>query len=108
MALSKDAFLQRTVKTKKVVFSDGESVYIRPLPANMFISDSGLINEAFRTEKLIINSLCDEDGTPWFNDEDGESMAALNLPLIDFNKLAQECLEINGLKVDGEGSAEKN
>jgi hypothetical protein len=111
--LDKKAFLSRASQVKEIKLSGDSSVFIRPLPAANFINDEGqsISEDSFHTEKLIIRSLCDADGVPWFNEKDEKTHEVLKIPMDDFNTLALACLEINGLKLADKtatGGGEKN
>jgi hypothetical protein len=109
--LDKSSFLSRKRQIKEVVLSDGNSVFITPLPADFFISSNGQMGSDFRAERLIAHSLCDPQGQAWFSEED--ERAVLQLNLADFKLLTQACLAVNGLSLAGSGldmeeSLEKN
>ena len=100
--LNKDTLFSRVI-VKPVELSDGNIVHIAPLPAAEVVG----VGEV-QMEKLILRSLCDADGTLFFQDDDAGR--TLRLPLPDFSILSKAIMELNGTKTaEGEtGQAEKN
>lgn len=107
--LNKNALFGRVI-TRKVELSNGDTVHILPLSAAEVIGGGDV-----KMEKLILRSLCDAEGTPFFTGDD-DGATALSLPLADFSILGKAVLEFNGMQaaddgaggMGGMGQAEKN
>jgi len=102
--LNREGFLNRFA-FKDVELNDGATVRIRALPSSYIVSE---VEGRFASAKMLVNSLCNEDGTLMFTGEEGEQ--AMTIDMASLNLIMEAIVELNGLKKNiGEASpAEKN
>lgn len=104
--LNRESFLKRVV-VEAVELPNGDTVYIRALPASFFIGKPE--DEPVNDGDILTRSLCDEKGQPMFTD--GEAETAMTVDLPSLKAIMSNIVRLNGLKSRNEGEieqAEKN
>jgi hypothetical protein len=102
--LDRDGYLKRFA-FKDAELPDGSIVRIRALSASYVIDGA---EDRFSPAKLLVNSLCDENGGLLFAEHESEQ--AMDVDSASLKNIMDAILELNGLKgsEDEAGSAEKN
>lgn len=102
--LDREGFLKR-FSFRDAQLPDGSIVRIRALPARYVVDGP---EDRFSPEKLLLHSLCDENGELLFAEDEGEQVMAVDSASLKV--ILDAVLELNGLarSEDGTGSAEKN
>ena len=106
--LNRESFLKRVV-VEAVELPNGDTVYIRAVPASMVISgDKESVAKNLESGNMLVQSLCDADGTRLFND--GENNDALTIDLASLNVITRAINKLNGFTLgdDAQEQAEKN
>ena len=101
-ALDRVGFLNRAV-IREVPLPDGSLVCIRALSASTIVAGADSSAGVFETSNLIVQSLCDMDGTLLLGESD--KSAVMNVDHMALKTILEAVLELNGLKDAG---AEKN
>ncbi len=100
--LDRDGFLKR-FSFRDAALPDGSIVRIRALPARYVVDGP---EDRFSPVKLLVNSLCDENGELLFADDEGDQ--AMSVDSASLKIILDAVLDLNGLKRDEAGAAEKN
>lgn len=107
--LNRESFLKRVV-VEPVELSNGDTVYIRALPASMIVGvDQDALGENLKAGNMLVHSLCDADGKRLFADDEGT--AALTVDLASLKVLTDAINTLNGFtasRSDTQEQAEKN
>lgn len=104
--LNREAFMKRVV-VEPVELPNGDTVYIRALPASFFVGRPD--DEPVKDGDILTRSLCDADGQPMFAEEEAETAMIVDLPSL--KAIMSHIVELNGLKSregEAQGQAEKN
>lgn len=100
--LDREGFLKR-FSFKDAALPDGSLVRIRALPARYVVDGP---EDRFAPVKLLVGSLCDENGTLLFAENEGEQ--AMSVDSASLKIILDAILDLNGLKRDESDGAEKN
>lgn len=94
-ALDREAYLKRVAK-RHVPLPDGSVVCIRALPASLIVSGAEEAAKTFEAANLLVQSLCDEDGTLLFGPE--ETAMAMTIDHVGLKAVLDAIVDLNGLK----------
>ncbi len=101
--LDREGFVKR-FSYRDAVLPDGSIVRIRALPASYVVAGP---EDRFSPVKLLVHSLCDQDGSLLFAEDEGD--AAMAVDSASLKIILDAVLELNGLTQNDEASgAEKN
>lgn len=106
--LNREAFMKRVV-VEPVELPNGDTVYIRAMPASMVVgSDKDVIAKNLESGNMLVQSLCTEDGTRMFQDDEAKDALTIDLAALDV--LLAAIFKLNGLNSgkDAQEQAEKN
>jgi response regulator of citrate/malate metabolism len=105
--LNREGFMSRVVM-QQVELDENSIVCIRALPASVIVEGSD-DKHSFEPAKMLVHSLCDENGTLLFSNE--ETAQAMTIDHVALKKILEAIVDLNGLKKTNDGEAgepEKN